>query len=272
MAQSGVESRAQESLQEAARLAELASTGILDTAPETSYDALTRLAAEYFQADTVLLGFADESRVWIKSYWGEAVRELPRNRSIFEMVHAEDGPVIVPDTAQHPHFMGSCLRLRRLDVGSFASVPVRSAEGRILGALTIFGCEPRRRMTLDELRMLESLADMAASQLELRKLRRAFDGQGLRQSPGGASAAATWPSGPDLRHALDQRQYVLYYQPEVELATRRIVGLEALIRWQHPERVLMMRKRSRLGRARNSSADRRLGTGRGLPPDSALVP
>ena len=64
--------------QENARIAALVSTGILDTAPEPSFDAITRLTAEYFKADTVLLGFADESRVWIKSYWGEPVRELPR--------------------------------------------------------------------------------------------------------------------------------------------------------------------------------------------------
>jgi hypothetical protein len=55
---------------EEARLAALISTDILDTLPEAAYDAITRLAAEYFQADTALLGFADESRVWIKSLLG----------------------------------------------------------------------------------------------------------------------------------------------------------------------------------------------------------
>jgi GAF domain-containing protein len=136
--------------QENARLSALASTEILDTAPEPSFDAITRLSAEYFQADTVLLGFADESRVWIKSYWGEAVRELPRRKSIFEMVLAEDGPVIVPDTSKHPRFAGNRLTLRRLEVASFASVPVRSSDGKILGALSILGSQPRRGMALDE--------------------------------------------------------------------------------------------------------------------------
>src|ERR1035438_1397776 len=192
--------------QETDRLAALTATGILDSEPEASYDAITRLSAQYFQADTVLLGFADESRIWIKSYSGQTVREFPRQNSICDMVLAEDGPVVISDISKHPHFERSLLLLRRLNAAFFASVPVRSSENQIQGALTIFCRDPRQGMEPNELRMLENLADMVASQLELRRLRNVFATQRTRQPRTWSAiegAPQSWPSRQDLRRGLD---------------------------------------------------------------------
>jgi predicted signal transduction protein with EAL and GGDEF domain len=42
-----------------------------------------------------------------------------------------------------------------------------------------------------------------------------------------------------LRKAIDERQLILYYQPEVSSGTHRVIGYEALVRWNHPERGIL---------------------------------
>lgn len=43
----------------------------------------------------------------------------------------------------------------------------------------------------------------------------------------------------DLRSALDQGQFELHYQPQIDVHSKRVYGAEALVRWRHPERGLV---------------------------------
>jgi diguanylate cyclase (GGDEF)-like protein/PAS domain S-box-containing protein len=61
----------------------------------------------------------------------------------------------------------------------------------------------------------------------------AFD-EGMRER-----AVARLEIETGLRKAIDAQQLVLHYQPELSVRSRRIIGYEALVRWNHPERGML---------------------------------
>ena len=44
----------------------------------------------------------------------------------------------------------------------------------------------------------------------------------------------------ELRHSIEKHELVLYYQPKIDLATGRTTGVEALVRWRHPQKGLIL--------------------------------
>ncbi len=65
------------------------------------------------------------------------------------------------------------------------------------------------------------------------------DGFALFGAHDSAPAEARLNLEMELRTAIDQNQLVLHYQPRVDVVTGRPLGMEALVRWQHPQRGLL---------------------------------
>lgn len=244
--------------EEAARLGALRALDILDTPPEPCFDTITRMAATYMQAETAYLAFVDETRVWAKSTCRGKLREFPRHASNADRVVNEGKASICLDLQQPADRNGSTGLNRALGLRFFAGVPIRVAGSQVVGVLCVCSCYPRNQVSEEEVEFLEEMAALVSDQLELRNRRRIPHQSPPAPLPGplqcelhpgtvahapgttsGATGTVSWPLPEDLRQAIDQKQFVLHYQPEVELATRRIVGVEALVRWQHPQRGLV---------------------------------
>jgi EAL domain-containing protein (putative c-di-GMP-specific phosphodiesterase class I) len=215
-------------VRESQRLQTLQSFGILDTPAEQVFDEFAKLAASIIGTPTALVSLVDGTRQWFKARVGLDVTETPRD--IAFCAHAIQWPevFVVPDATRDERFAANPLVTSGPQIRFYAGAPLITSDGQALGTLCVIDYIPRE-FSAQQREALRELSQQVMSQLELRRRVWEF----TRNNP---SRQHTIDS---IRGAIDAAQFELYYQPTVDVCTGHISGIEALIRWNCPDRGLL---------------------------------
>ena len=162
-----------EALRDATRMAALKASGLLDSAPEQSFDRVTQLAAKLLGVPVALLSLVDKDRQFFKSQVGlsepwATARQTPLSHSFCQWVVSGRESIAIEDANAHP-LLRTNLAIRDLGVIAYAGVPVYGKEGQALGSLCAIDTMPRAWTDVDlaTLHDLRKLAEACAAQFEL---------------------------------------------------------------------------------------------------------
>ena len=152
---------------ELTRLEALKSYEILDSAPESDFDDLVKLAAKIFDLPISAVTIMDADRQWFKASVGLGISETARDISFCSHAIELYEPLVVNNTAEDPRFASNPLVINSQNIGFYAGVPLRNSHDYALGTFCIMGQKPREFLD-DELETLKILANQAMRLLDLR--------------------------------------------------------------------------------------------------------
>lgn len=148
----------QQAVDEQARLAILASLGILDSPRIEEIDRITRMAARQFQAKAVVVSLIDADRQWFLSHTGIDINQSPRDTSFCGHTILETGPLIVRDARLDLRFHDNPLVTGEPHIVFYAGCALHSQQGAALGALCLIDDRAREWSEEDG----QTLLDMTA--------------------------------------------------------------------------------------------------------------
>ena len=163
-----VSSSEDRALRDPERLRALTRTELLHTGPHAELDRWTALTTRLVEAPMSVLTLLDDRREYVKSVSGGCGNatpgdHVPLSHSLCREVVATGAPLVIADAASDPLFRAHPAILA-YGIGAYAGVPVRDADGHVLGALCALDTEARP-WSLEDIDSLTSLA--AAIELEL---------------------------------------------------------------------------------------------------------
>ncbi|MBO9707616.1 MAG: PAS domain S-box protein [Caulobacter sp.] len=159
---------------EARRVRELRSYGILDSSPEEAFDRITELARDLFDAPIALVSLIDDQRQWFKSRQGLAACSTPRDMAFCSHAIAleADAVMVVQDAAGDSRFADNPLVTGEPGIRFYAGAVLTSPSGFNLGTLCVIDTQPRGPLAERELSRLKALAKIVVDEMERGRVNR----------------------------------------------------------------------------------------------------
>ena len=166
-------SKDEEKIQDAARLAALRRTALLDTPPEEAFDRLTRLATQVLRVPVALVSLVDGDRQFFKSGVGlheplASLRQTPLSHSFCKHTVASGEPLVVSD-AREDRLVKDNPAVSELGVIAYAGIPLTTTEGFTLGTFCVVDDRPRA-WTEEDIEVLRGLAASVMTEIGTRRL------------------------------------------------------------------------------------------------------
>jgi len=154
------------------RLTSLMNLNLLDTPAESSFDAVTRLAAFACGTASAAVTLVDADRAWFKSRVCVGVPEMPREHAFCSLEITRGDLLVIPDTQLDPRCAANPLIAGDDAVRFYAGAPlIVSPSGACVGRLCVFDTAPRDGLTAAEQDALLSLAAMIVERMESTRFR-----------------------------------------------------------------------------------------------------
>ena len=150
---------------EAERLEALYLTGLLDSAPDPVFDAITLKAAQLTECPMALITLVDKDPQWFKSKIGLTAQTVPRDWSVctHTILLSRGSILVVPDMRLDQRFATSPLVTDEPFLQFYAGAPIEAPGGQNIGTICCVDLNPRADFSEHQSNQLKELASKASN-------------------------------------------------------------------------------------------------------------